>query len=711
VTLHEDVDLDDLGTAVLSAWTTEKVAGHPHPYRILHVDAHGLITEAGNESDFWLSQARPRSFPTTPTDVRLNRVLAMGDKVYPIRVITDARTPAGRAGHGGDRGDGGDDGKGTPSRGRDGGGDAAPADATPEREINVWFKERPEGFGDPLVKNERVTLRLNVGQPRLDRVYRGEDSKIGEIPADGLATEWSLASAQLELLPDPAGDVTVSLDDGTWLARFPLTIPQHGASDVREVAVVPRMANASLSVTIHSGGIVYRTFRVEVPVGDDVRNTPRSLPRIDDHVAARLGELKKAGGYPNWAPRHPNLSITVVDERLALVSVQSGSEEGVFRSAWSGATGIFESDIDATLLAADTLRENHSDYFDAIDGDDLQRRVANWQPERPWTELSATDEDDAHRQNWSAVAQSKEVRDLAFYGHKLYNAVFKDARLRERVDAMAPGQLLRVIWNDHAVMHMPWNLMYRTPPPASGPVDPLQFLGLRLRIHYDSHADDSFRTELGAPDDAYRGFALYWDGGEIGTEAQWQKRRWEHRERCIFRPEKLDAPKQDVVSWFSSPEPTPIPFLYLYCETTTDPKGRISLRFGNGNQTLIGESELGTEAFPDRPLVFANACGTAGGTARQANRFAKLFFDRKCRAYIGTECRVPVVLASRFAHVFVDFFERRHDGRPAPAGEALAQARIFLWTQYRNLGGLFYCIINQYHLVLAAREELEVEAS
>jgi hypothetical protein len=42
-----------------------------------------------------------------------------------------------------------------------------------------------------------------------------------------------------------------------------------------------------------------------------------------------------------------------------------------------------------------------------------------------------------------------------------------------------------------------------------------------------------------------------------------------------------------------------------------------------------------------------------------------------------------------------------------PAGEALAQARMFLWTQYRNPGGLFYSLINQYNLYLASGSEVE----
>jgi hypothetical protein len=58
--------------------------------------------------------------------------------------------------------------------------------------------------------------------------------------------------------------------------------------------------------------------------------------------------------------------------------------------------------------------------------------------------------------------------------------------------------------------------------------------------------------------------------------------------------------------------------------------------------------------------------------------------------------------------LFFQFFLRQADpdGKPMAAGEALAQARLFLWTQYQNLGGLFYCLVNKYDLYLASDTEL-----
>jgi hypothetical protein len=63
-------------------------------------------------------------------------------------------------------------------------------------------------------------------------------------------------------------------------------------------------------------------------------------------------------------------------------------------------------------------------------------------------------------------------------------------------------------------------------------------------------------------------------------------------------------------------------------------------------------------------------------------------------------------MASRFASVFFHFFFRRIDPHPMAAGEAVSQTRLFLWSHYRNLGGLLYTQINQYELYMATDAEI-----
>jgi hypothetical protein len=104
--------------------------------------------------------------------------------------------------------------------------------------------------------------------------------------------------------------------------------------------------------------------------------------------------------------------------------------------------------------------------------------------------------------------------------------------------------------------------------------------------------------------------------------------------------------------------------------------------------------------------VFANACDTAGTGTYRANEFEMNFFERECRAYLGTETKVPIVLGSRFATIFFHFFYRLLDPAPMAAGEAVTQTRLFLWTHYRNIGGLFYGYVNKYDLYVADKKEV-----
>lgn len=110
------------------------------------------------------------------------------------------------------------------------------------------------------------------------------------------------------------------------------------------------------------------------------------------------------------------------------------------------------------------------------------------------------------------------------------------------------------------------------------------------------------------------------------------------------------------------------------------------------------------------PLVFINACMSSKAEPQGASELEQRFFRRDIRAFLGTEEKVPSVLASRFAWLFFQFFLRKADPEhhPMAAGEALTQARLFLWTQYGNPGGLFYCLVNRYDLFFA--DDAEVAA-
>jgi len=112
------------------------------------------------------------------------------------------------------------------------------------------------------------------------------------------------------------------------------------------------------------------------------------------------------------------------------------------------------------------------------------------------------------------------------------------------------------------------------------------------------------------------------------------------------------------------------------------------------------------EELRDGPLVFANACTTSAADPYITNLLQQNLFRRGCRGFLGTETKVPIELASRFAMIFFYFFYRQADSRPMAAGEALAQTRLFLLTDYGNIGGIFYAYLNQFELYMADNDEV-----
>ena len=167
--------------------------------------------------------------------------------------------------------------------------------------------------------------------------------------------------------------------------------------------------------------------------------------------------------------------------------------------------------------------------------------------------------------------------------------------------------------------------------------------------------------------------------------------------------------KEELLRQLGAPAPAPAAILYLFCQCAVAAGNDPVLRFGSqaGLADLVKRNELSQKKLDDHPFVFANACTTSGADPYFANELEERFFARDCRAYLGTETKVPIQFASRFASAFFHFFERRADPEPMAAGEALAQTRIFLWTHYRNIGGLFYTYVNQYELFLADESELQ----
>ena len=109
------------------------------------------------------------------------------------------------------------------------------------------------------------------------------------------------------------------------------------------------------------------------------------------------------------------------------------------------------------------------------------------------------------------------------------------------------------------------------------------------------------------------------------------------------------------------------------------------------------------------PLVFLNACQSAGGADRlHANyHLPGQFIERGAAAVVATACPVPDVFAAEFARVFYGYFLRGYEmladepeknpvGR-LPIGEALRRTRVYFLKKHNNPMGLAYGLYTPAH--------------
>ena len=242
------------------------------------------------------------------------------------------------------------------------------------------------------------------------------------------------------------------------------------------------------------------------------------------------------------------------------------------------------------------------------------------------------------------------------------------------------------------------------------PIDVTRFWGLRYRLSYSAYPPGSPSKSLGNLDSSWCTNLLYYGkeaADPASAEAAWQKKRWSCWQKQFIVPTaETTDPRKEITEQLSVPTQVPTTVVYFFCQCSAG-SGNMPLLQFDPDEKPIRHTEIGGAELADHPLIFANACVTGGSPPQIVNQLEKSFFDKKCRAYIGTETRVPIPMASRFASVFFYFFYRFIDSKPLAAGEALSQARRFLWAHYKNLGGLFYAQINQYNLYMASDAEIK----
>jgi CHAT domain-containing protein len=113
------------------------------------------------------------------------------------------------------------------------------------------------------------------------------------------------------------------------------------------------------------------------------------------------------------------------------------------------------------------------------------------------------------------------------------------------------------------------------------------------------------------------------------------------------------------------------------------------------DESNANEIELETYNFSDvsgsfqcQPLIFLNACQSAGGMdeLRKTFNLPEKFIQHGAAAVIATACPVPDLFAAAFAKKFYEFFI----GEKMMIGKALCQTRRYFLKEYNNPLGLAY---------------------
>ena len=595
-----------------------------------------------------------------------------------------------------------------------------------ERQISIWLSDRMDDRTLPLSLDETYELNVKVGSPVQGSLAEGNTRvPSSDVPPDGLETHWVVTSSQVEFASgSPQITVTSTQIEGAtiWAAKFSLLIPYDGESDILRFSIMPRLAQGTqLNVLVFVGQQLYRELSVRLTVAFSL--TSGAHERISTAVDRSDAPLAHMGLRPTheWTTPPGELSVVVAGP-IATVNGDAGTRRITDVVNWTAVSQLVGGTIKNVRESAERLRAEAESHFDDIDPGDLSGRLAGWQPKLNcnWNWSALHDyADDAHRRRWDDIKVSKELRDLAFDGRKLFDAFFPAAAdLRRWIEALAPGHRLNISLTPKSVgtyvPSVPWGLMYlQDVPPLGEPVDPMGFMGLRFRIGYTAYAVREGSKDLGGLADTHRTNFLYWgdDAQDVtGREARWQEQQWHTWQNQIFVPSTQQGvtPKDQLLQSIDDPQPAPVSVLYLFCQCTVGQGNDTVLRFGGTKNIadVVGRTELGTRPLKDRPLVFANACTTAASDPYFSNELERGFFERDCRAFLGTETKVPITFASRFASIFFHFFYRKVDPDPMAAGEAVTQTRLFLWTNYRNIGGLFYTYVNQYELFMAPNSEV-----
>jgi hypothetical protein len=443
----------------------------------------------------------------------------------------------------------------------------------------------------------------------------------------------------------------------------------------------------------------------------------RILPIEDYKGPTRTDQQFLQPACPGLLP--PERLTIVVEDGYVTYALGRDGNLGQMRtdSQWGGDALASNAVVVGVHNALNKFREKFTDHLNSV-GERIVERLQSFEPRARWdvspgSYSGSPGADDERR--WEEIECSAELWELAEFGHQLYQGVFRpDSRLRTRVDGLAGGAMLEIQWQRNSkgrIPNLPWTLMYAEPPaPKGNPIDPRHFLGLRHRISYlvNYTKDDQGLGNHGM-------YIYFWAGDdETLAESRLQHGLWTGPETYHVVPGEpghivCDAAqaRSTLINSLRQPPWGPLAIIYLFCKGDMF-QDQFQLYFSGGEQEVaLAAYEIPSNILQDSPLVFVNAC-KAGGAPDPTigNPLEQRFLDRSCRAFLAPVNYIPIRLASSFAQVFFHFLRGDRLGKPIKAGEAAAQSRRFLWEEFRNIGGLFYAYVNDYHVYLADGDEL-----
>lgn len=313
----------------------------------------------------------------------------------------------------------------------------------------------------------------------------------------------------------------------------------------------------------------------------------------------------------------------------------------------------------------------------------------------------------------------KQLEELAMWGGRAYKQIFKqtptDIQIPNLVKKMSMGGTLSVAPTIHSKQVLfPWEVLYEDD--AYWEPNPDIFWGVRYpvaRVLTPGRDVWSYVSEQMSPSDML--FCLHHKLKQ-SHESEWPEIKrlvaLTNRDRCdLLRP--LAGP----------PAGKPLPLAILehiyagqhnmihfacHCKTGKDGADALIISLIQGETIREDEDviEIETYTFVDlnkpfqsKPLIFLNACESAGGVdeLRTIFNLPGVFIQSNAAAVVATACPVPDIFAASFAKTFYEFFMSQR----LTIGEALRRTRDYFLKVHQNPLGFAYGLYSPAHYRLA----------